>query len=478
MTVLMAGARRSAAVAAITSALVVTSSSIPAHAFVAPPIPDIAAAPKDEPPSPEFPMRQETLCVTGGVLPNSDLAQMPPAAVSLRLDQAHKFSTGAGVTVAVIDTGVKAQPRLPGMLPGGDYVADGDGFSDCDGHGTIVAGVIGGAGSGTDGFVGVAPDARIMAIRQTSAAFTLDNSASKPDDPKTSRTAVDIRSLARAIVHAADSGARVINISVAICTKSSDPGDQTMLGGALKYAVDSKDALVVAAAGDVGGGGASGGVSNKCASNPDVNHVSSQDPRNWADVEVVSSPSWFDDLVLSVGFVLPDATRVKESMAGPWVDVAAPGYGIVSLGSGDNSTLINGMPGKDRSFVPIVGSSFAAAFVSGTAALLRSRFPELSAHEVVDRIIATAHPPAGGQVDNVVGHGLIDPLAALTYDMPAGGQRAGTEHTDTLAMPAPDPPPDARPKSTAALVAGLILGLITALWLIMLLVGISRQPRP
>ena len=81
-------------------------------------------------------------------------------------------------------------------------------------------------------------------------------------------------------------------------------------------------------------------------------------------------------------------------------------------------------------------------------------------------------------MDNVVGHGLIDPLAALTYDMPAGGQRAGTEHTDTLAMPAPDPPPDARPKSTAALVAGLILGLITALWLIMLLVGISRQPRP
>lgn len=59
----------------------------------------------------------------------------------LNIADAWKYSTGAGVSVAVIDTGIPPGPRLP-ALPGGDYITGGDGLSDCDAHGTIVASVI------------------------------------------------------------------------------------------------------------------------------------------------------------------------------------------------------------------------------------------------------------------------------------------------------------------------------------------------
>lgn len=84
---------------------------------------------------------------------------------------AHKFATGAGVTVAVIDTGVDASPRVPAE-PGGDFVDQaGNGLSDCDAHGTLTASIIAGRPAPTDGFVGVAPDARLLSLRQTSEAF-------------------------------------------------------------------------------------------------------------------------------------------------------------------------------------------------------------------------------------------------------------------------------------------------------------------
>ncbi|WP_390633697.1 type VII secretion-associated serine protease mycosin [Mycobacterium simulans] len=422
-------------------------------------------------------MRQDILCTGGGVLPNSDLSQPPPTSTALRLKQAHQFSTGANVVVAVIDTGVQPHSRLPGVLPGGDYIADRDGLSDCDGHGTIVAGLIGAAPSERDGFVGVAPDAKILAIRQTSQAFVPEPAdVEHESDSRSSRVAIDVRSLARAIVHAADLGARVIDISLAICTSSSETGDQSMLGAALKYAVNIKDVLVVAAAGDTteGSGGGSG-VSSNCRSNPEAEHSTPQDPRNWARADTVSSPSWFDEFVMSVGSTLPDGSVVGSSMAGPWVSVAAPGYGIVSLSSSDSNSLINAMPGRDRNLVPIFGSSCASAFVSGTAALLRSRFPELSAREVATRIIATAHPPAGGKVNNQIGHGVIDPVAALTYTVPTEDTPAVGIHPKALAIPPAAATDDARPKFVAAIAAGSILALAAAVWAISLFVGGSRR---
>ncbi len=463
---------RAAAVLSTVSALVAVA-PLQVAAAVEPPNTDAAAAPPDGPPAPETAMRKDRgNCTVGGVLPNSDLAKPPPPAVALHLDQAHKFSTGTGVIVAVIDTGVTAQPRLPGMISGGDYVDGGDGFEDCDVHGTIVAGIIGAAPAPTDGLIGVAPGSQILAIRATSPSYTPSGIVSDPDDPNSSRTAMEIRTLARAVRHAADLGAKVITVSVPACVKVTTPVDQAMLGGALKYAREVKDALVVAAAGNSQGIDGGAGQQN-CADNPGPDPSRPTDPRNWGGVTMISTPSWFDDLVLSVGFVSPDGLRAENSMSGPWVDVAAPGTGIVSLSS-TGEGVINGVPGQDGQLVPIAGTSFAAAFVSGLAALLRSRFPQMSAADVADRIIITAHAPARG-VDNVVGHGLIDPVAALTYQMPED-QPTRTQSAQ-LEVPPPPPAPDTTPKKAAALAVGLVVLAAVAVAVVMVATGTHRKGR-
>lgn len=471
----IAAAARSLTVLGAVTALV-AATPLGVAGAVSPPDADVAAAPADGAPGPDGPMRRNGSCVVGGVMANSDLAKPPPPLTTLQIEQAHKFSTGAGVVVAVIDTGVHPQPRLPGMIPGGDYVdAAGDGFEDCDGHGTIVAGIIGAAPSDKDGLIGVAPNAQIIAIRQTSLAFTPENMSVDSNDPNQSRTAGDIRTLARAIVHAANMGARVINISVVSCVKVTNPIDQQMLGGALKYAVDVKDAVVVAAAGNAGSSTDVGAGNSACDSNPDVDPAQPDDPRNWGGVTVVSTPSWFDELVLSVGFVSPDGVRAENSMAGPWVDVAAPGSGIVSLSStGDG--VINGVPGDDNTLVPIAGTSFAAAYVSGLAALLRSRFPDMSAREVATRIIITAHAPARG-VDNVVGRGLIDPVAALTYDMPIDGAPEVTVQAAELSLPEPPPPPDSAPKWASAIAIGVFAALAAGVAIVVAATGTRRKQK-
>jgi membrane-anchored mycosin MYCP len=470
-------AARSLTVLCAVSALVAIAPLSTASA-VTPPNPDVAAAPPDGPPGPDGSMRKNGGCVVGGVMPNSDLSKPPPPLTEMQIEQAHKFSTGAGVVVAVIDTGAKPQPRLPGMIPGGDYIdpaSNSNGFDDCEGHGTIVAGIIGASPAPTDGLVGIAPNAQILAIRQTSTAYMPENVSADPNDPNQSRTAGDIRTLARAIVHAANMGARVINISVVSCVKTSAPIDQAILGGALKYAVEVKDALVVAAAGNTSSDVDAGAGNQNCKSNPDVDPSRPDDPRNWGGVTVVSAPSWFDDLVLSVGFVSPEGGRAQNTMAGPWVDVAGPGSGVVSLSSaGDGGGVINAVPGNENQLVPIAGTSFAAAYVSGLAALIRSRFPTMSARQVATRIITTAHAPARG-VDNVVGHGLIDPVAALTYDIPVEGTPAITVQAAELSLPKPPPPPDSAPKWTSAITIGAVAAVVAVVFIVVVATGTRRQ---
>lgn len=450
--------------------LVATSAGVPAHALV-PPLADVSAAPPDGPPTPE-PMRETGGPVFGGLMAASDVSKPPPAYTALQLDQAHKFSTGAGVIVAVIDSGVRPQARLPGMIPGGDYIASTDGFVDLDGHGTIVAGIIGAAPSPDDGLVGVAPNAQILSIRQWSGAYT-PQGVGNPDDPNQSRTAGDIRGVARAIVHAANLGAKVINISSVNCVKVTDPIDQSMLGGALAYAVDVKDVLVVAAAGNVKN--VDGGNNRTtCASNPDVDPAKPDDPRNWGAVSVVSSPSWFDDHVLSVGYVSPEGVRAEATMLGPWVDVAAPGSGVVSLTNGEGDGVINGVPTKEHGMVAIAGTSYSAAYVSGVAALLRSRFPDWSARQIAARIMTTAHHPPRG-VDNAVGAGMIDPIAALTSDSKIIGQPNLTPKAAELSIPPPPPGADPRPNHSALIFAAAIVGTMLLTMLVVIAMGASRN---
>ena len=231
--------------------LILTLLSAPPAAAIEPPTIDPAVVPPDEL-GPDQATEQRRVCSAPAAFPNSNFADKPWPDDYLRLNDAQKFATGAGVTVAVIDTGVNGSPRVPAE-PGGDFVDKaGNGMSDCDSHGTLTASIIAGRPAPTDGFIGVAPDARILSLRQTSEAFQPVGSRTDPNDPNTTQTAGSLRSLARAVVHAANIGAQVINISEAACYKVTRPINESGLGAAINYAVNVKGAVIIVAAGNTG----------------------------------------------------------------------------------------------------------------------------------------------------------------------------------------------------------------------------------
>lgn len=427
----------------------------PVLAITPPPI-DPGALPPDVT-GPDQPTQQRVICTSPTTLPDSTFHDQPWGNAYLGVDDAHKFATGAGVTVAVIDTGVNASPRVPAE-PGGDFVdQSGNGLSDCDAHGTLTASIIGGRPSPTDGFVGVAPDARLISLRQTSEAFEPVGSQPDPNDPNATPAAGSIRSLARAVVHAANLGANVINISEAACYKVSRPIDEASLGAAIDYAVNAKNAVIVVAAGNTGG---------DCQQNPLPDASVPSDERGWNKVQTIVTPAWYRDLVLAVGGIGETGMPSSFSMHGPWVNVAAPAENIIALG--DQGDPVNALQGKEGP-VPIAGTSFAAAYVSGVAALVRQRFPELTPVQVMKRIQATARHPGGG-ANNLVGDGVVNAVAALTWDVPENPAPA----PDVRPLPPPvvPPSPDRRPITVATLSA---LGLLAALGLGTLAVRALRR---
>jgi membrane-anchored mycosin MYCP len=570
---------RAAAVAATT--LIVASvalSGSPAYAINPPGI-DPAAVPPDSPPGPTQPMKQTAYCTDVGVLPGTDFRVQPRYMDMLNLPEAWRFGRGAGVKVAVIDTGVAPHPRLPHLIPGGDYVmAGGDGLSDCDAHGTLVASMIAaspasgapseapgprrappvptreppppapppqtisvappppqtitmvpapapspseepapacpwcppapkapaapgaanpapgaanhghgkavlpgysGGGHGqvvsvdyprpaapppldpppppalTDAFTGVAPDVDLISIRQFSQAFGLKDAYTGDQDPQTRQKSDDIRTMARAIVHAADMGARVINISQVMCMSARSMIDQPDLGAAVRYAAVDKDAVIVVAAGDTS--------QRDCKENPIVDPLHPSDARDWNGVTTVVTPSWFSDYVLTVGAVDSSGTPMdKLSVAGPWVSIGAPGTDVLGLSPRDDS-LINAIDGPDNSLLVPAGTSFSTAIVSGVAALVRAKYPQLSSHQIINRLTRTARAPARG-VDNQVGYGVVDPVAALTWDVPDGSVRP-KDSALPLKLPPPPTPRNMAPVWVAAgglggalLLAGLVFG--------------------
>lgn len=412
----------------------------PAAWAIVPPTVDPETPPPAGNTGPAAPMQQQGDCITTGVLPGSDPGAASPNQRMLNLEGAWRFSRGEGQTVAVIDTGVKPGPRLPDVEAGGDYVANGDGLTDCDGHGTLVAGIIAGKPADGDAFSGVAPEARIIAIRQTSPRYSPRTTGG---DPVLEHAVVDIASLARAVVRAADLGARVINISSATCLPAGSDVDQSALGAALRYAAVDKDAVIVAAAGNAGPNGIAGGQA--CHSNPLGGSINPEDPRNWAAASAVSTPSWWQPYVLSVGSLTSGGQPSGFTMSGPWVGIAAPGENIVSLSNGEGG-LANGVPADRGQMSTISGTSFATAYVSGVAALLRSRFPEMPANQVIQRLTRTAHNGARDP-SNLVGAGTLDPVAALTWELPppAPGESEATQ----IAAPVVEPPENHTPRNIA-----------------------------
>ncbi|MCV7352732.1 type VII secretion-associated serine protease mycosin [Mycobacterium parmense] len=428
----------------IATVLTLVLLAAPPAVAVAPPTIDPGALPPDVT-GPEQPLEQRRVCKAPLAVPGANFHDPSWANAYLGVGEAHKFATGAGITVALIDTGVDASPRVPAE-PGGDFVVKGgDGLSDCDAHGTLVASIIAGRPALTDRFVGVAPDARLISIRQTLEAFEPKDNPNNHNDPNATPAAGSIRSLARAVLHAANLGANVINISEAACFKVRSPVDESTLGAALNYAVNVKNAVVVAAAGNTGG---------DCAQNPPPDPAQPADPRGWQQVQTIVSPAWYAPLVLAVGGVGQSGAPSPFSMHGPWVGAAAPAENIVALGP--DGEPVDALPGKDGP-VPIAGTSFAAAYVSGLAALLRQKFPDLTPAQILNRITATARHPGGG-VDDAVGAGTVNAFAALTWDIPAGPAATGPPIVKRIAPPVPVPPPDRGPITAVA--AGVVVLLL------------------
>ena len=361
-----------------------------AHAVSPPPIDD-RWLPEPALPAPSRPTVQREVCAV--VTANSgDSGSGHDQLADLDLPQVWQLTRGAGQRVAVIDTGVSRHQRLPAVVPGGDYVSTGDGTQDCDAHGTLVAGVV----------TGVAPDVTLISIRQSSAKFA----------PATDRSGAgigDVDTMAKAVRTAADLGASVINVSSVACAPAASVLDDRALGAALAYAVYVKNAVIVAAAGNTGGAA-------QCPAQ--------RSDATWESVTVAVSPAWYDDYVLTVGSVNAEGAPSAFTLAGPWVDVAATGEGVRPLGS-----------------APLSGTSYAAPVVSGLAALIRARFPALTAQQVMQRIESTAHrPPAGW--DPLIGNGTVDALVAVSTD--------STPATTSKSHPPPVPistPPPPRPSN-------------------------------
>ena len=398
----------------------------PAPAAAAGPPVVAPGPPPTGPVAPMDPTEQKTVCAQATTLPGTQFRRPPAGETMLDYRAAWRFSRGAGQKVAVIDTGVSPNPRLRALQPGGDYVSSSDGLTDCDAHGTLVAGIIAAAPSPDDGFSGVAPEAAILSIRQNSGVYAVKGSGSAQEDPNaTSAGYGNTRTLAYAIVRAVDLGATVVNLSEAACAPVGTNIDDDAVGQALRYAFE-RNVVVVAAAGNVAPQG-------KCSAQNATTDPNLPVADAWATVRTVASPAWFSDYVLTVGAVTTAGQPADFSLHGPWVDVAAPGEQITSL-SPSGPGLMNAWLDPTAGPVPVNGTSFAAPYVSGVVALLRSRFPEMSAGEVMERIKRTARTAASGP-DDAVGYGVVDPVAALTFEVPA---RPSTDvATQTVLRPGP-----------------------------------------
>ncbi|TCP53240.1 membrane-anchored mycosin MYCP [Tamaricihabitans halophyticus] len=427
--------------------------------YPAPPPVDIGLAPQPAEPEPDETYTKESECVKAGEARGEGvLAEGSWGQRHLRLDEASLIATGEGQTVAVIDTGVNDHNFLTKEVIGaGDFVdKQANGREDCDGHGTEVAGIIAGnpPGGQNIGFRGVAPNAQIMSIRQTSQSYVVDKEGAENDG----NTAGNTKTLAQAVVRAAEQGATVINISVDSCRKAGPiQPDERILQAAVRKAVDQWDAVVVAAAGN---------TSENCPQNnqDDVNKPQS-----------IVTPPWFAEDVLSVAAIDEQGSVAEFSMNGPWVSLAAPGTNIVSLDPADPGQLANRQAEAGQDPQPIQGTSFAAPYVAGVAALVRERFPDLKAREVMNRLKTTAqHPGAPGGRDAFTGHGVVNPIAALTAIVP---EEEGIQRAQPQQLPADLPEPSQKDWVPIAIAIGGTGGALAILGITMFVLHAIRRHR-
>ena len=274
-------------------------------------------------------------------------------------EQAHARATGAGVVVAVVDSGVKADhPDLAGrLLPGRDFVQNDDTPQDENGHGTHVAGIVAAAAGNGVGVASVAPAAKVLPVRVL--------------DAEGSGTPEDVR---EGIEWAVAQGADVVNLSLGEDVPlRAFLGEQDEVDAAIDAALD-KGVVVVAAAGN-------------------------------SAFPVCSTPGGRGRM-LCVGAVDKRGSRAAYSNFGDGLSVSGPGGSAAPIaGEGILSTW------NDGDYLELDGTSQATPHVAGVAALLLSL--GVSGPDAAGLILRTATDAGPAGPDSDYGAGIVNAAAAV-----------------------------------------------------------------
>jgi membrane-anchored mycosin MYCP len=292
---------------------------------------------------------------------SAELTQIPWAQTYLDAESVWSLSEGSGVSVAVLGSGVDdASGVLAGRLTLGPQEESGGAGTgtDCVGQGTFVAGLIAAQPRTGTGFAGIAPAADILAIGVTDGAGT-----------------ATAATLAAGIRDAAGAGARIIDVSVTVA--STDPA----LNSAVSYAI-GKGALIVA---PYLADGQSSDTPTYPAALPGVLSVSDLEPG---------------------GALSGSAPAPSPGTTAAAVDLAAPGDGVLGIGPGGSGMF------------QASGPSYAAAYVAGTAALVLGYRPDLTEAQLLFRLEQTADHPGTELPDPQLGYGTVDPVNAVTEELP------------------------------------------------------------
>ncbi|MED7929847.1 S8 family serine peptidase [Nonomuraea sp. LP-02] len=323
---------------------------------------------------------------------------------ALNVEQAWSVTKGAGVTVAVVDSGVDDTVKeLKGRVTKGPDMTSGTAVHDVPPgrHGTAMAALIAGSGTG-GGLIGIAPESRILSLPMATDDEPVIGIPPAPD----AETAAE-SPLARALRYAANHGAQVVSMSI------GSYGPVRSEREAVSYALDRGVVLVAA----VGNDGLTQYAQDKGTS-------------YW------SFPAGYPG-VIGVAATDKQGRRALFSSDNLSVLVSAPGVGVPVVRRGSGYDLSE-------------GTSSAAALISGVAALIKSRHPGLRPEQVAQALATGARGRPAAGYDDQIGFGVVDAAAALNAADalagrpsgivdPSGKEHFGSGEAPVPRRPGPDP---------------------------------------